>query len=79
MWLIGFVCVGFLGLVSDITSCEPLTGQRLVAVAAIETVTVPGLVAKGDTAGNDHLSALGASGGVFILVAFNAYQISQSS
>lgn len=60
------------GLILNITCCKSLASQGLAAVATIETVPVPGLVTKGDSAGSDNLFALGAFGGVLVLVTFDA-------
>ena len=48
---------------------ELFTACADVAIAAVETFPMPGLVAKRDSAGHNNLFALGASGGVLVLVA----------
>lgn len=72
--LFGFVCV-LDGFVCHVARSETLAGQRLVAIATAETITMPGLVAERDAARDDDLLALGASRCVFVLVALDAYQI----
>lgn len=59
-------------LTVSVASCEPLAGERLVAVAAVEAIPMPGLVPEGDAARDDHLLTLGASSGVLVLVALDA-------
>lgn len=72
MRLICSICV-LNGFIFDVACCKSLSSQRLAAITTVETISVPGFVAEGDSTGNDDLLALGALGGILVLVTFDAY------
>lgn len=51
---------------------EPLPGQRLAAVGTREALAVPRLVLVGHATSGNHLLALGALGGIQLLIAGDA-------